>query len=109
MNLYDPPGMPELAERLPAARPVVHIAENWPDARLLLFRLAPGQTVATHTSASSVFIAVLSGQGFLIGGEGERAVTAGMVAAIAPREPHGMRAGASELVLAALVAPRPGG
>jgi quercetin dioxygenase-like cupin family protein len=109
MNLYEPAAMPELTERLPGVRPAVHIAENWPDARLLLFRLAPGQAVATHTSASSVFITVLSGSGFLTGGDGERAVTAGMVAAIAPREPHGMRAGDAELVLAALVAPRPGG
>lgn len=109
MNLYDPADMPELTERPQGPRPAVHIAENWPDARLLLFRLAPGQAVATHTSASSVFITVLSGRGFLTGGEGERAVTAGVVAAIAPREPHGMRAGESELVLAALVAPRPGG
>ncbi|MGE5926018.1 MAG: cupin domain-containing protein [Gemmatimonadota bacterium] len=109
MNLYDPAGMPELTGREQGTRPAVHIAENSPDARLLLFRLAPGQTVATHTSASSVFIAVLSGHGFVTGEEGERPVTAGMVAAIAPREPHGMRAGASELVLAALVAPRPGG
>ena len=52
---------------------------------------------------------VVSGSGFVSGGEGERAVRTGEVLAIAPQEPHGMRAEAEELVIAALIAPRPGG
>ena len=74
----------------------------------MIFRLAPGQQVATHTSASSVFMTVVSGSGFVTGGDGERAVTSGDLLAIAPREPHGMRAGDHELVIAALITPRPG-
>ena len=109
MHLYDPAGMPELAEAPQASRPAVLVVENPPAARLLLFRIAPGQEVATHTSASSVFISVLSGSGFLTGADGERMVNAGVVAAFAPNEPHAMRADREELVLAAVIAPRPGG
>jgi quercetin dioxygenase-like cupin family protein len=56
-----------------------------------------------------VFMTVVSGSGLVSGGEGEHAVKAGDVLAIAPREPHGMRAEREELVIAALIAPRPGG
>jgi quercetin dioxygenase-like cupin family protein len=108
MRLHDPGHAPEFAGPADGARPAVRIAEDSPDARLVFFRIAPGQRVATHTSASSVFIVVVSGSGFVSGAEGEREVSAGMIAAIAPREPHGMRAGAEELVLAAVIAPRPG-
>lgn len=109
MHLYEPARMPELAGSSPTNRPAVLVAENLPEARLVLFRIRPGQEVATHTSASAVFISVLSGGGFVSGAEGESPVRAGMVAAITAGEPHGMRAGDEELVLAALIAPRPGG
>jgi quercetin dioxygenase-like cupin family protein len=109
VKLYEAVQMPEQTGSAQASRPSVLVAENWPDARLVFFRLRPGQEVATHTSASSVFVSVLSGRGFLTGAEGERPVSGGMIAAIAPREAHGMRAGDSELVLAAVIAPRPGG
>lgn len=109
MNIYEPVRMPELGGNSQANRPAVLVAENRPEARLIFFRIAPGQAVATHTNASSVFISVVSGEGFVTGAEGERPVSAGMVVTMASREPHGMRAGEMELVLAALVAPRPGG
>lgn len=101
--------MPALADASEGSRPSVLVAENRPDARLIFFRIAPGQQVEVHTSESSVFITVLAGRGFLVGADGDSAVHAGMVAAFAPHEPHGMRAGGEALVLAALVAPRPGG
>ena len=109
MNIYEPVRMPELAGSSTANRPAAIVVENPPEARLVLFRIGPGQEVATHTSASAVFISVLSGGGFVSGAEGESPVRAGMVAAITAGEPHGMRAGEEELVLAALIAPRPGG
>jgi hypothetical protein len=46
--------------------------------------------------------------GFVTGGEGERAVDAGEILALAPREPHRMRAGEEHLVIAAFITPRPG-
>ena len=64
--------------------------------------------VAEHTSASNVFLSVVSGAGYVTGAEGERAVDAGEIIAIAPREPHGMRAGGEQLVIAAFITPRPG-
>ena len=52
--------------------------------------------------------AVAARSGFVTGGEGERAVDAGEILALAPREPHGMRAGEEHLVIAAFITPRPG-
>lgn len=40
--------------------------------------------------------------------EGELPVGAGDMIAFAPDEPHGMRAAGGQLVLAALITPRPG-
>ena len=108
MRLHDPVHAPELARSPERTRPAVSIAEDSPDARLVFFRIAPGQRVATHASASSVVLVVMAGSGFVSGSDGEREVRAGMIAAIDPREPHGMRSGAEELVLAAVIAPRPG-
>ena len=52
---------------------------------------------------------VLAGRGHVSGGDDEREVEAGDALTIAPGEPHGMRAPVEELVIAALIAPRPGG
>lgn len=108
MNLYDPRAIATTATAAAHERPAVAIAHDHPDNRLVVFRIEPGQQVATHTSASSVFLGVISGTGFVTGAEGERTVGPGAIAAFAPREPHGMRAGDEQLVLAALIAPRPG-
>ena len=109
MNAYDFPAIGAAAVSAGRDRPAVAVVHDHADARLVVFRIAPGQQVAAHTSSSSVFLTVVSGRGFVSGGEGERDVRAGDVLAIAPREPHGMRADAEELVIAALIAPRPGG
>ena len=78
------------------------------DARLIVFRLAPGQAVAPHRSPSTVMLTVLQGEGILSGGDGERRCRAGEVVIYAPGELHGMRADAEELQLLATISPRPG-
>jgi hypothetical protein len=55
-----------------------------------------------------VFLSVVSAAEYVTGAEGERAVDAGEIIALAPREPHGMRAGGEQLVIAAFITPRPG-
>ena len=109
MKSYDPAALAAAAVSAGPDRPAVAMAHDHGDARLVIFRIAPGQRVPPHTSVSSVFMTVVSGSGFVSGGEGERAVAPGEVLAIEPREPHGMRAEQDELVIAALIAPRPGG
>ena len=109
MKAYDPAAIAAAATSSGRDRPAVVVAHDHHDGRLVVFRLSPGQQVATHTSESSVFMTVVSGHGFVTGGDGERAVTPGETLAIAPREPHGMRAADHELVIAALITPRPSG
>ena len=109
MNAYDPRAIAAAAVSAGHDRPAVALAHDADDGRLVIFRIEPGQRVAPHTSTSSVFMTVVSGTGFVLGGDGERAVRAGELLAIAPREPHGMRADREELVIAALITPRPGG
>jgi quercetin dioxygenase-like cupin family protein len=88
-------------------RPAMALAHDAPDVRLVVFRIAAGQAVPVHTSASTVVLHVLSGSGMVSGGEGEREVSAGMVIAYEPQEPHGMRAHTEELSLLAVITPRP--
>ncbi len=108
MNAYDPRAIAAAAVSAGHDRPAVALAHDTDDGRLVVFRIAPGQRVPPHTSTSSVFMTVVSGTGFVLGGDGERAVRAGDLLALAPREQHGMRAADDELVIAALITPRPG-
>jgi quercetin dioxygenase-like cupin family protein len=98
------------AEAVPAnaSRPATAVVQDSPDARLVVFRLAPGQTVPPHRSVSTVMLTVISGQGFASGGDEERAVTTGDIVIYEPNELHGMRAESEELVLLATITPRPG-
>lgn len=91
-----------------ADRPATAIVHDSPDARLVVFRIGPGQRVAPHTSTSTVLLTVLEGHGFVSGPEGERAVGAGDAVAYLPDELHGMRADGERLVLLATITPRPG-
>jgi quercetin dioxygenase-like cupin family protein len=91
-----------------AARPATGIIHDAADARLVVFRLAPGQVVAPHRSVSTVTLTVISGQGFILGGDEERSVGAGHVAVFEPNELHGMRADTHPFVLLATITPRPG-
>ena len=79
-----------------------------PAVRMVIFRIEPGQQVAPHTSPSTVVLSVVSGSGVVLAGDGERAVRAGEIVVYEPGELHGMRALDEQLVIAAIIAPRPG-
>ena len=89
-------------------RPATAIVHDTADARLIVFRLSPGQSVAPHRNASSVTLTVVSGSGLASGPDEERTVAAGDVVTYEPNELHGMRAVTDELVLLATITPRPG-
>ena len=91
-----------------ADRPATGILHESPDARLVVFRLAPGQAVPPHRNPSTVMLTVLEGAGVLSGGDDERACVAGDVVVYAPNELHAMRAIDTELLLLATITPRPG-
>ena len=107
MKIYDTQALAARAVSAKADRPATAIVHETNDARVVLFRLEPGQSVATHSSASTVLLSVLAGTGVVSGGEGERAVKPGDLVAYAEQEPHGMRAGGEQFVLLAVIAPRP--
>jgi quercetin dioxygenase-like cupin family protein len=88
-------------------RPATALAHDSADARVVLFRIDPGQGVPVHTSASTVLLMIVSGSGTVVGADTERAVSAGDIVAYDPQEPHGMRADGEQLVIAAVIAPRP--
>ena len=89
-------------------RPATAVVHDSPDARLIVFRLAPGQAVPPHSNASTVTLTVVSGRGFASGGDDEQALTPGQTVVFEPNELHGMRAESEELVLLATITPRPG-
>jgi quercetin dioxygenase-like cupin family protein len=91
-------------------RPATTVLHDSPDARVIVFRLGPGQQVPPHRNASTVLLQVLEGSGLISGAEGERAAAPGDVAVFAPNALHGMRAPADggELIILATIAPRPG-
>ena len=93
-------------------RPATIILHDSPDLRLVAFRLAPGQEVKPHRSTSTVALHVLSGDGLLSGeadgGVREEPVAPGEVMVYEPNELHGMRATDIELLLLAVITPRPG-
>ena len=108
MNVLQGLVLANTAKAANPARPATNIAHDSADARVVLFRIEPGQEIAVHTSTSSVVLVVLTGNGIVVGAEGERDVRAGDIVAYAPEEPHGMRALDAQFVLAAVIAPRPG-
>ncbi len=112
MTTLDPRRAAREAVAANPTRPATAIVHDGPDARLVVFRLAPGQAVAPHRSPSTVQLAVLEGSGTLSGEEdgakSERPCVAGDVVLYAPNELHGMRATDGELLLLATITPRPG-
>lgn len=108
MLVLDPTATARATPALSSARPATATVLDWPDARLVTFRLAPGQAVPPHRNASTVLLAVLGGSGLVTGAGGERRCHAGDLVAFAPNEVHGMRAEAEELLLLAAITPRPG-
>jgi quercetin dioxygenase-like cupin family protein len=91
-----------------STRPATSIVYDTPDARVVVFRIAPGQTVSPHRNGSTVILTVLSGHGVVSGGDSRRVVSAGEVIAYEPNELHGMSAIDAEFVLLATITPRPG-
>ena len=93
-------------------RPATAILYDSNDARLVVFRLAPGQFVPPHRSTSTVSLLVLSGTGQLSGEDGGEPITrdvkAGDIVIYDPKELHGMIALDEELLLLATITPRPG-
>jgi quercetin dioxygenase-like cupin family protein len=89
-------------------RPATALLHDVLAARLVIFRIAPGQAVPPHTSTSMVILTVLEGTGTVVGGTEERAVSVGDVIIYEPNELHGMRAADDTLVLLATITPRPG-
>jgi quercetin dioxygenase-like cupin family protein len=91
-----------------ANRPATTVVHDSPGARLVVFRIAPGQAVPPHRNASTVTLTVISGRGFIRGGDDERPVVPANTVVFEPNEIHGMRAELEELVLLATITPRPG-
>jgi quercetin dioxygenase-like cupin family protein len=89
-------------------RPATAIVHDSADARSIIFRIGPGQTVPPHRSASTVMLTVMAGRGTVSGVDKETPVAAGDVIVYEPNELHGMRAGDDTLVLLATISPRPG-
>src|SRR5687768_8081818 len=106
MQIYDTRSLAAAAVAARADRPATAVVHDSSDVRLVVFRIRPGQQVATHTNASTVVLTVMEGAGVVTGAEGERAVSAGDVIAFAPREPHGMRSIDVDFILIAAIAPR---
>jgi quercetin dioxygenase-like cupin family protein len=108
MKQLDPVASARFAIAAHPARPATATIHDSVDARLVVFRLAPGQVVAPHRSRSSVMIHVLEGSGILSGEDQEIRCSKGAVVTYDPEELHGMRAEDEELMLLATIAPRPG-
>jgi len=90
-------------------KPATAIIHESDDARLVVFRLAPGQQVPPHQSSSTVMLRVLEGSGILSGADGaEHSCVSGDMVVYEPNETHGMRSGNEALLLLATIAPRPG-
>ncbi len=109
MNVYQPAAVAAGAPSARPDRPAMAIVHDSPDARLVVFRIEPGQRVAPHTSTSTVILLVVAGSGLVSGADGEQPVGPGDMVAYAPEERHGMRALAEPFVVLATIAPRPGG
>lgn len=108
MKVLDPSRAARDATTASASRPAMAVLLDTPDARLIVFRIEPGQSVAPHHSVSTVILTVLEGEGIVLGRDGERPCRPGDVVAYDPGETHGMRAVDRTLELLAIIAPRPG-
>lgn len=107
MKIYSAPALAAAAVAAHSARPATALVHDSADARVVMFRIDPGQQVPVHTSASTVLLIVISGRGVVAGAAGDHEVSTGDIIAYETGEPHGMRAGSEPLVIAAVIAPRP--
>jgi quercetin dioxygenase-like cupin family protein len=113
MRLHDCIAIADNAVSGSAGRAASAIVHDSPDVRLVVFRLNPDDSVAMHTSTSTVVLSVVSGTGVIsgpVGGEiQDVTVSAGTVVTYEPNELHGMRAPQGPFVVLAAITPRPGG
>jgi quercetin dioxygenase-like cupin family protein len=107
MNVYHALETAAAAVSANSSRPATALIHDSADARVVLFRIEPGQKVAEHTSSSTVLLVVISGSGVVSGAAGESDVRTGDIIAYGVNELHGMRANEQPLVIAAVIAPRP--
>jgi quercetin dioxygenase-like cupin family protein len=107
MNVYEIRALAASAVSARPDRPATALIHDAADARVVLFRIEPGQEVPVHTSTSTVLLLIVSGSGTVAGADGEREVRAGDIVAYDNNERHGMRATGEQLVIAAVIAPRP--
>ena len=108
MKLIQPRRAAADAVAADARRPATAVVHDTPDARLVVFRIAPGQSVPPHRSPSTVMLSVISGRGVISGGDQEQSVDEGDIVAYEPNELHGMRATDTTFMLLATITPRPG-
>jgi quercetin dioxygenase-like cupin family protein len=108
VKCYVPRAIARDAQSFNPRKPAMALVHDTDDARLIVFRIAPGQAVERHVSPSTVVMHVLSGTGVVSGGDEERSVAPDMTLTFVPGEPHGMRADDQELVILATITPRPG-
>ncbi|MGH7619012.1 MAG: cupin domain-containing protein [Gemmatimonadaceae bacterium] len=108
MKIYDAPTLAAAAVAPKGGGPATVLLHDCGDARVVLFRINPGQVVPVHTSSSTVLLTIMSGTGTVIGEDGERTVKPGDIVAYTEHEPHGMQAADEQLTIAAVIAPRPG-
>lgn len=108
MKVHHLPSVASLAANPSPGRPATTIVNDSPDARLVLFRLDPGQTIPAHSNPSTVLMTIVSGGGIVSSPAGDHVVRAGDLVVYEPNELHGMRAESEQLVILATIAPRPG-
>ena len=108
MTVHDPHAIAAGAVAVRPVRPATAIVHDSADARVVVFRLAPGEEVAPHTSPSTVMLLAIHGDGLLLGPDGERAVHTGTLVTFEPNELHGMRATDGLFTVLATITPRPG-
>ena len=109
MKVLDPLGAARSAVAPNPSRPATAIVHDSEHARVVVFRISPGQHVPPHHSASMVVLQVLGGSGFLSGVDGlEHKGVAGDTVVFGPGEIHGMRSDGEEFLLLATITPRPG-
>ncbi|MEP7067190.1 MAG: cupin domain-containing protein [Gemmatimonadota bacterium] len=91
-------------------RPAMVVVSDEAAARLVVFRIAPGQSVPPHRNASLVMLTVIRGTGTIAGESEGAAITrpcgSGDLFVFQPGELHGMSTGADELILLAAITPR---
>lgn len=93
-----------------AERPASMLLHDEPNARVVAFRLLPGQIVPPHSSTSTVIVQVTAGSGIFRGATAadEATLRVGESAVYAPDEMHAIEATTEELQFLAIITPRPG-